>query len=83
MWLLIQRISVVLMTALSTDQLIRIFSSSDIKSDRIYSLADFARMLKVEKGVVRELIKSGDLKARKVKGKYKIMGQNIKDFLKS
>ncbi len=38
-------------------------------------------MLKVKTDIVRILIKRGDLKARKLHGKYKILGQSIKDFL--
>lgn len=81
MWILVQRLGVVLFTALSVDQLLKVFSLRQIKSDTIYSSGDIAALLKVEKGVVLELIKSGDIKARKIKGKYNILGQNLKDFL--
>lgn len=81
MWILIQRLSLVLITAVSTDHLLRIFSSRDIKVGAIYSADDVAALLRVEKGVVLHLIKRGDIKARKIKGRYKILGQNIKEFL--
>lgn len=81
MWILVQRLSMVLLTAVSTDSLIRIFSTQGIKVGEVYSTDDVAALLKVEKGVVLHLIKRGDIKARKIKGRYKILGQNIKEFL--
>lgn len=81
MWIIFQRLSMVLFTALSLDQILRILSSKDLRSDSIYSANDAAALLKVEKGVILKLIKRGDIKARRVKGQYKILGQNLKDFL--
>ncbi len=81
MWVLVQRLSLVLLTAISTDQLLRIFTTRGIKADSIYSTVDVAALLRVERNVVIHLIKRGDLKARKIKGQYKILGQNIKEFL--
>ncbi len=81
MWIIVQRLSMVLLTALSTDQLLKVFSSRDIQPGTIYSTNDVAALLRVEKGVILHLIKRGDIKARKIKGKYKILGQNLKAFL--
>lgn len=83
MWPIIQKLSLVLFTAVSADQVMKVFSpaSKDIKADKIYSLLEVAELLKVEKAVARELIKSGDLKARKINGKYKILGLSLKNFL--
>lgn len=83
MWPLIQKLSLVLVTAVSADQVMRIFapSQSHIKADRIYGLQEAAELLGVDRAVVRELIKNGDLKARKIKGKYKILGLSLKRFL--
>ena len=81
MWILVQRLSLVLFTALSADQLLRIFSSQGIKTDTIYSTHEVADLLKLKRGVILELIKSGDIKARRVNGKYLILGQNITKFL--
>lgn len=81
MWIIIQRLSLVLLTAISMDQILGVFSSNHIKPDKIYSISEVAKMLKVKTDIVRILIKRGDLKARKLHGKYKILGQSIKDFL--
>ncbi|MGR3220142.1 MAG: helix-turn-helix domain-containing protein [Candidatus Anammoxibacter sp.] len=83
MWPLIQKLSMVLFTAVSADQVLKIFSPipNSVKSDKIYSLQEVAELLDVDKRVVRDLIKSGDLKARKIKGKYKILGLSLRNFL--
>lgn len=81
MWLLVQRLSLIILTAVSTDSLIRIFSMQGINAGEVYSTDDVAALLKVEKGVVLHLIKRGDIKARKIKGRYKVLGENLKDFL--
>lgn len=82
MWVLFQRLSMVLIAALSMDQLLKTLSPGQIKTDKIYSTGDVARMLRVDKGIVSVLIERGDMKARKVDGDYKILGQSIMDFLK-
>jgi excisionase family DNA binding protein len=81
MWILVQRLSLVLLTAISTDHVLTIFTTRGIKADSIYSTVDVAALLKIERNVVIRLIQKGDLKARKIKGKYKILGQNLKEFL--
>ena len=82
MWILFQRLSMVLITALSMDQLLKTLSPGQIKTDKVYSTGDVARMLRVDKEVVSVLINKGDIKARKVDGDFKILGQSIMDFLK-
>ncbi len=81
MWILVQRLSLILFTALSVDQVLRIFSSRGIKKDTIYNTDEVAALLSLKKGVILELIKNGDIKARRVNGKYLILGQNIQKFL--
>ena len=83
MWLLIQKLSMVLLTAVSADQVLKIFSPipNHVKTNKIYSLQEVAELLDVDKGVVRDLIKNDDLKARKIKGKYKILGLSLRNFL--
>jgi len=82
MWVLVQRFGMVLITALSMDQLLKVLSPRQIKADEVYSAGDVARMLRVDKEVVNVLIKRGDIKARSIDGEYKVLGQSIKDFLK-
>ena len=81
MLILFQRLSLVLFTAVSTEHLLRAFSTRSLTDEAIYSVDDVAALLRIERGVVLNLIKRGDIKARKIKGKYKILGQNVKEFL--
>lgn len=70
------------MTALSVDQLIaRVFTSPHVKAEAVYTIADVAALLNVEKDVVLQLIKGGDIKARKIAEEYRILGSNIMNFL--
>lgn len=82
MWIFVQRLSLFLVTVLAGDQLFnRFLQSHEIKSNKIYSLDEVAEMFKLEKGIILQLIKRKDIKAREVNGKYMILGEKIKEFL--
>jgi len=82
MWIFVQRLSIFLATVIAGDQIVsRLLDGGAIHPDKVYSAADVAGILNIEEAVVRQLIKKGDLKARKVEKNYMILGKNIKDFL--
>ncbi|MBF0275275.1 MAG: helix-turn-helix domain-containing protein [Nitrospinae bacterium] len=80
MWWVIERAGMLLMTTLMGKQLLDSFSDK-IKADKVYSTEEVAKILKVEKADVVELILMGRLKAQKVSNTYKILGRNLIETL--
>ena len=76
MWWIIKRTGVLLMTLLVGKQLYDAFSKK-ISPDKVYSVEEVSKLLRVEKTDIIELILTGRLKATKIKDEYRILGGNL------
>ncbi len=82
LWIVFERIGVFVVTAYTGKQLFDSFLGR-IKPGRVYSAEQVADILKVEKADIVQIIHKRELKARKIKKKYYILGENLINYLTS
>ena len=78
MWIIVER-AVLALTAIALGK--QVFNRSRVDKNRLYSEAETAKLLKVDKDAVRELIKESQLRAKKIKDMYFITGSELERFL--
>ncbi|CAH2598665.1 Magnetosome protein MamR [Rhodovastum atsumiense] len=54
----------------------------EIRPNRIYSVDEAARLLRLERRSLVRLIRQGTIPGMKVSGHYRVLGQSLLDFLK-
>ncbi len=79
-WVIIEKIGILAITTYTGKQLYDTFAKK-VKIDKVYSADQVADILKVEKADVVECIHNGELKARKTKDTYHVLGKNLINYL--
>ncbi len=80
MWTAILRISAILSVGLTIKQIIDMYAN-EVNAHRIYSTQQATRFLGVGRKGVIKLVKEDKIKAKLVKGNYRILGANILEYL--
>lgn len=82
MWLHISRLAVLLsVTATAQRLLANEKQNFEVRENRIYTTAEAARLLGIDRQAVLRLIGSGGLQARMVGSNYQITGRSILDYV--
>ena len=80
-WTLVLRGGAVVSLALAVvqlyDQLFR-----EIRPNRLYSIDEAARLLRLDRETLERLLRQGAFLSANVDGNYRILGQNLLDYLK-